>query len=167
MAQDWIKMRCGLETDIRTLRIARMLDRSPGEVVAGLYVVASWFAKHGHYGKMRHEAGVIDSFLGIPGFASLLIDEGWLVVHGGVMCLRGFCEVSAMRKSLGKAVRERVLAAGKCAACGTTESLVIDHIVPVVRGGSCEMDNLQALCQPCNARKGRRTMAEFMAEVAR
>lgn len=167
MSSNWIKMRCNLGNDIRTIRIARAMNRSPDGIVAALYAVASWFSQHGHYGKMRESADVIDNFLGMPGFASLLIEEGWLVVHDGVLCLRGFCEVSAMRKSLGKAVRERVLAAGKCAACGTTENLVIDHIVPVVRGGSCEMDNLQALCQPCNARKGRRTMAEFMAEVAR
>lgn len=37
----------------------------------------------------------------------------------------------------------------------------IDHVVPVVQGGSNEWDNLQLLCAGCNIRKGRRSDAEF------
>lgn len=32
--------------------------------------------------------------------------------------------------------------------------LVMDHIVPLARGGTNEMDNFQALCSPCNGSKG-------------
>ena len=100
MAQDWIKMRCGLDADPRTLRIAQNLDRSAGEVVAMRYAVASWFARHGAYGKLREEGSVIDSFLRVEGFSEQLAAEGWLSIHDGVLCLRGFCDVSAGRKSL-------------------------------------------------------------------
>jgi 5-methylcytosine-specific restriction endonuclease McrA len=88
---------------------------------------------------------------------------GWLVDHNGVLSLRTFCNVSAARKSLGKKIREQVLSKGFCAICGATGALEIDHRVPIVRGGSCEIENLQALCIPCNRRKGRKTMEEFIA----
>lgn len=38
--------------------------------------------------------------------------------------------------------------------CRSTEDLTVDHIVPVVRGGRSEVDNLQTLCRRCNSRKG-------------
>jgi len=41
-----------------------------------------------------------------------------------------------------------------CLHCGTNEKLTIDHIVPWVKGGGNEMENLQTLCQSCNSRKG-------------
>lgn len=41
-----------------------------------------------------------------------------------------------------------------CLHCGTTESLTMDHIYPWSLGGSDDATNLQALCGPCNNRKG-------------
>ena len=38
----------------------------------------------------------------------------------------------------------------KCARCGTTENLSLDHIVPVCAGGESTRENAQTLCQPCN-----------------
>lgn len=50
----------------------------------------------------------------------------------------------------------------KCAYCGTTSAkLQIEHIVPVVRGGSDSLSNLTLACQPCNLKKHTRTAAEF------
>lgn len=43
-----------------------------------------------------------------------------------------------------------------CKACGTTDNLCVDHIIPMSRGGSDDMDNLQLLCRRCNSRKGAR-----------
>lgn len=42
----------------------------------------------------------------------------------------------------------------RCLACGTTERLTLDHIVPVRIGGRTVEDNLQVLCGSCNASKG-------------
>ena len=42
----------------------------------------------------------------------------------------------------------------KCLKCESTENIQIDHIVPVKKGGSNEIDNLQPLCNVCNASKG-------------
>lgn len=42
----------------------------------------------------------------------------------------------------------------KCLHCGTTQRLTIDHIWPVSRGGSDDLENLQTLCHSCNSKKG-------------
>ena len=41
----------------------------------------------------------------------------------------------------------------RCLHCGARERLVPDHVVPLIRGGSNELTNLQTLCVPCNSRK--------------
>lgn len=51
----------------------------------------------------------------------------------------------------------------KCAYCGASASdgvtLEVDHIVPVSKGGSNDMDNLQILCKPCNIGKFNRIIS--------
>ena len=41
----------------------------------------------------------------------------------------------------------------RCLACGATEHIQQDHVVPLVLGGSDYIDNIQPLCRRCNARK--------------
>lgn len=43
-----------------------------------------------------------------------------------------------------------------CAECGSTEDITVDHIVPLSREGSDELNNLRLLCRSCNSRKGNR-----------
>ena len=42
--------------------------------------------------------------------------------------------------------------------------LHLDHIQPYSRGGSDDLDNLQAMCQPCNLSKRSKTMVEWSQE---
>ena len=42
---------------------------------------------------------------------------------------------------------------GKCACCGAEEQ-TLDHIVPVLLGGSNDIENIQPLCRSCNSSKG-------------
>lgn len=45
---------------------------------------------------------------------------------------------------------------GECQMCGTKENITIDHIKPLSLGGNNHIDNLQPLCNRCNAKKGNR-----------
>ena len=43
-------------------------------------------------------------------------------------------------------------AKAKCETCGTTNSLTINHKIPLAQGGSNEYENLQILCRTCHDR---------------
>lgn len=50
----------------------------------------------------------------------------------------------------------------RCQICGRTQAdgvkLVVDHIIPVAKGGTSDMDNLQTLCFECNSGKSAHSM---------
>lgn len=48
------------------------------------------------------------------------------------------------------ALQRREWLGEKCAYCGTTENLTLDHIIPVCAGGKAVKTNAQTLCGPCN-----------------
>ena len=55
---------------------------------------------------------------------------------------------------------------GVCVGCDTHfpfRVMEVDHILPISRGGTDHLDNLQLLCAGCNRSKGGRTMAEWRA----
>lgn len=57
-----------------------------------------------------------------------------------------------------KSVREYVFQRDnyQCRSCGKNQqeiTLNIDHIIPLAKGGSNDMSNLQTLCRPCNQQK--------------
>jgi 5-methylcytosine-specific restriction endonuclease McrA len=60
------------------------------------------------------------------------------------------------RPGIPKAIRAAVFAqAGHaCVFCGSPDRLTIDHVVAWSKGGAHDMSNFQALCWPCNRRKG-------------
>ena len=53
-----------------------------------------------------------------------------------------------------------------CARCGTSASLTRDHIVPLSKGGSDVITNIQPLCGSCNRQKSVRTIAYPVYGVA-
>lgn len=53
---------------------------------------------------------------------------------------------------------------GTCAYCGdklNMNEFTFDHVVPQMLGGKTEWKNIVCACQPCNGRKGSKTLAEI------
>ncbi|ONK65067.1 uncharacterized protein A4U43_C07F33260 [Asparagus officinalis] len=47
-----------------------------------------------------------------------------------------------------------------CQYCSSKESLTVDHVVPMCRGGEWTWENLVTACSRCNSRKGQKTLDE-------
>jgi hypothetical protein len=64
----------------------------------------------------------------------------------------------ALREAIPERVRHEVWRRdrGICVECGSRGRLEFDHIIPVSRGGSNTVRNVELRCEPCNRRKGAR-----------
>jgi hypothetical protein len=49
---------------------------------------------------------------------------------------------------------------GRCVYCGSSENLCLDHMKPLIRGGTNEILNLATACKACNSGKSGRTPEE-------
>lgn len=62
-------------------------------------------------------------------------------------------------------LRRTVLEADRheCVYCGTSDNLVVDHIIPHSRGGKAVFENLLTACRSCNSRRrtGRTPVLRF------
>lgn len=87
-----------------------------------------------------------------------LLDAGHIQERAGLLCIPEMVEAGRLpvRRDIPVHVRVLVLSVGACAHCGTTEKLTVDHVTPVARGGTNELENLQCLCLTCNSSKGAR-----------
>lgn len=58
--------------------------------------------------------------------------------------------------TIAKSVRLKVYrqSGNRCLKCKTRENLTIDHVIPLSKGGTYNISNLQCLCQACNLDKG-------------
>lgn len=57
---------------------------------------------------------------------------------------------------------------GKCSYCGTDldfNSFVIDHIIPISKGGSSKYENLLPSCRECNMCKFDLSIEEFREKI--
>lgn len=73
----------------------------------------------------------------------------------------------ALRKNNGAyKVTDRDVArlyASSCVACGSTDDITADHIIPLAKGGRHSIGNLQPLCRSCNSSKSDRLMVEWIS----
>lgn len=59
------------------------------------------------------------------------------------------------------AAQRRELYGNRCAYCGSSNSIVIDHVLPIKLGGLDEAANLIPACFTCNASKGARLVEKW------
>src|SRR5438552_647198 len=57
----------------------------------------------------------------------------------------------AVRKRIFNHLKNQI--AGSCELCGSTDNLVIDHIIALSQGGSNDLSNLRTLCASCNTKQ--------------
>lgn len=55
----------------------------------------------------------------------------------------------------------------RCLACGVTDGLSLDHVIPRSRGGHNRPDNLVTLCTRCNRERYMRSVAEWRPDLVR
>jgi len=51
---------------------------------------------------------------------------------------------------------------GECVYCGVIAPLSVDHVDPVIKGGTNSRDNLLPCCKPCNSSKGAKPVEEWL-----
>jgi 5-methylcytosine-specific restriction endonuclease McrA len=63
---------------------------------------------------------------------------------------------------------------GKCAGCkkplrksGKSKTFHVDHVMPVIRGGSNDASNLQLLCPRCNIQKKAKTPEQWAEQIGK
>jgi len=55
----------------------------------------------------------------------------------------------------------------KCQYCGSPNSLTIDHVIPVSKGGASSFENCVAACKKCNGKKGNKLPSEINMFIKR
>ena len=56
------------------------------------------------------------------------------------------------------AIDPELLAILACPLCKTDVKLTADHVIPISKGGSSFIENMQPLCRSCNSRKKNKTI---------
>lgn len=93
MAGDWIKMRCNLWDDPRVTRLCDLTETAEATVIGALYWLWAMADQHTEDGRLPGMTlRQIDRKTGVAGFASALVDVGWLAADGDGIEIRGFEE---------------------------------------------------------------------------
>ena len=133
-----------LSVGVKTLQKQGRLSRATVYLVLGVLRDAGWL--------IQVAEAVGDS----PPVYETRIPAGWR---------RYEVPVGPRKHPIDPALRETVFARDgwHCVACGSTEALRADHVIPESKGGLATLGNLQTLCQRCNSSKGTKSMEEWLA----
>ena len=75
---------------------------------------------------------------------------------------RGLIDGHMQMRTLYDDERLKMVNAQACHYCGATKKLVMDHLIPKLRGGPDAPDNLVWACRSCNSSKGAKDMLAWM-----
>ena len=174
---DWFRSWRGAPTDNKWLVIGRKAGVAPGMVSAVFWALLDHASEHDERGTVADfDVEVYAAFSGfedrdIAAIVVALEDKG-VIVDGrlagwerrqpkgavsGRARMRPTTEVwSALRAIV---FRRDDFTCRYCGARGVR--LECDHVVPVVRGGTHDLENLVAACRQCNRSKGAKSLEEW------
>jgi hypothetical protein len=110
MAGDWLKFEVDLPEKPEVWQIAGLLQIDPDAVVGKLMKVWRWFDKHTESGNAANVTyPLLDSLVGVTGFAEAMVFAGWLEQRGCDLCLPNF------DRHNGKTAKNRALTAKRVA----------------------------------------------------
>jgi hypothetical protein len=110
MAGDWIKFDTDLPEKGEVWQMAGLLKIDPDAVVGKLLKVWRWFDKHTEDGNAPNVTyPLLDSLVGVTGFAEAMVFAGWLEQRGRDLCLPNF------DRHNGKTAKNRALTAKRVA----------------------------------------------------
>lgn len=93
MAADWIKMRMGLRTHPKIVRMASALDADRFRVIGALHAVWCLADEHTEDGSLPgYTLNALDDSIGWPGFSQAMKDIDWLIVGAQGLVLPRFEE---------------------------------------------------------------------------
>lgn len=81
--------------------------------------------------------------------------ESYRVTHQRYQARKWAAEGACTRAEW-EAILEQYAPEGRCPACGNQRPMTMDHIIPLSLGGTNSINNLQPLCNHCNAVKGQK-----------
>lgn len=93
MAGDWIKMRTGLATSPKVVRMSSALRADRFRVIGGLHAVWCLFDEHSEDGFLDgYTFETLDEMIGFPGIAAAMASVGWLSTDGDSLYVPRFDE---------------------------------------------------------------------------
>lgn len=109
--------------------------------VDGKWIVLRNFLKHQTFGA-KMQMGINYEVAKLPPNIAVLVERGTPITRN-------------KRTKVSATKRKRILERDNyaCAFCGKNKGLEIDHITPVIAGGTSEESNLRVLCESCNGKR--------------
>jgi hypothetical protein len=156
-APPWIKLYNNL---LDNYEFAQIPDESRAHLI-GIWLLASRYDN-----RIPNDA----EWIGQRISATTPVDLDILVVYGFLMDAVDEEEKPKWAsRYINKDVRSELLRMSehKCSTCADTTNLEIDHVVPISKGGTSDVGNLQVLCRSCNRKKRVRSNSLHRSEHMR
>lgn len=173
MAEQWFRSYRGTPIDPKWIVVARRSDTEPGFVVGIWFYLLDFASRNAPRGSIDGlDSEVLAAAYGWPSelverVLAALRDRGHIRTDNSLDWGRQPGRVwprDRQTTPVWMETRKRIFARDDytCKYCGAWGvRLECDHVVPVIRGGTHDDDNLVAACVPCNRSKGGKSLAEW------